>query len=231
MTYVDIPRWLSVTFYLFLSFRFIQTETAKNKNEVTKHRWPHQFITLFLYFQVVWLAHLVPYVIPSWSNAWIEAVGWYPVYIPLAALIYWLGIKGFIMTHESKAAPSSIDTHRGEEILLLLREAMSKDKLYLDPSLLLSKVAHHIQVTPKQISASLNQLEQKTFNEFVNEYRVEEFKQRIHHQHYSHLTLSGLALECGFNSQATFQRVFKAMTGVSPSVYASGIGNKEGLIA
>jgi AraC-like DNA-binding protein len=231
MTYLDIPRWLSVTFYLFLSLRFIQSESAKTKDDVIKHNWLHQFISLFLCFQGVWLIHLVPYVIPSLSTIWIEAVGWYPVYIPLAVLIYWLGIKGFIMTHERKFTLTAIDADRGEEILLLLRAAMLKDKLYLDSSLLLSKVALHIQVTPKKISASLNQREQKTFNEFVNEYRIEEFKLRVHNPKYNHLTLSGLALECGFNSQATFQRVFKAMEGVSPSAYSSGNRNKEGVMA
>jgi AraC-like DNA-binding protein len=33
------------------------------------------------------------------------------------------------------------------------------------------------------------------------------------------LTLVGLAFECGFNSQATFQRAFRAATGQSPGDY------------
>jgi AraC-like DNA-binding protein len=34
-----------------------------------------------------------------------------------------------------------------------------------------------------------------------------------------HLTIAGIAYEAGFNSQATFQRVFKNSVGISPSEY------------
>ena len=34
-----------------------------------------------------------------------------------------------------------------------------------------------------------------------------------------HLTISGIALEAGFNSQTTFQRTFKQLTGVSPKQF------------
>jgi AraC-like DNA-binding protein len=61
----------------------------------------------------------------------------------------------------------------------------------------------------------------KSFNEFINEYRIEEVKKRLLEKGNEHLTIAGLALECGFNSQATFQRSFKNATGVSPKEYLS----------
>jgi len=35
----------------------------------------------------------------------------------------------------------------------------------------------------------------------------------------NNLTIAGIAFECGFNSQATFQRTFKELTGQSPSEF------------
>jgi len=73
--------------------------------------------------------------------------------------------------------------------------------------------------TQKIISAVLNQHLQKSFNEFVNQYRVNEFKEKIQSPQTNNLTIAGIALECGFNSQATFQRTFKEITGKSPSEF------------
>jgi AraC-like DNA-binding protein len=67
----------------------------------------------------------------------------------------------------------------------------------------------------------LNNHLNKSFNEFVNEYRIEEVKKRLVEKGNEHLTISGIALDCGFNSQATFQRAFKHVTGVSPKEYVS----------
>ncbi|MEI9807657.1 MAG: helix-turn-helix domain-containing protein [Bacteroidota bacterium] len=39
------------------------------------------------------------------------------------------------------------------------------------------------------------------------------------------LTIAGVAAECGFNSQATFQRTFKEITGIAPSAYRKSVVN------
>ena len=80
-------------------------------------------------------------------------------------------------------------------------------------------MAEHTGFSQKIISAVLNQYIQKSFNEFVNEYRVLEFKEKIVQPEFNHLTIAGIALECGFGSQPTFQRVFKEITGQSPSEF------------
>jgi AraC-like DNA-binding protein len=65
----------------------------------------------------------------------------------------------------------------------------------------------------------LNQHLHTSFNEFVNEYRVSAFKQKLCTDEVKHLTIAGIAAECGFNSQATFQRTFRQVTGLSPSEF------------
>ena len=65
----------------------------------------------------------------------------------------------------------------------------------------------------------MNQYENKGFNEFVNTYRIEEVKKYLLQNDFSNLTISGMALEAGFNSQATFQRVFKKLEGMTPTEF------------
>ena len=96
---------------------------------------------------------------------------------------------------------------------------MENDKLYLDPGLNRSKVAAYIGINPKIISVILNQHSRQNFNDFVNTYRVEEVCKKLLSTKNRHLTISGIALESGFNSQATFQRAFKNIKGISPKEY------------
>jgi AraC-like DNA-binding protein len=59
----------------------------------------------------------------------------------------------------------------------------------------------------------------KSFYDYVNERRIEEVKRKINDPKYSHLKLVEVAYECGFNSKATFNRVFKKIEGHSPTDY------------
>jgi len=221
--YADIPRWLSMTIYVYLSYRYLSVAQVNNEKHL---RWIRQFLKVFLVFQLIWFIYLVPYVIPKYTDKLLDMVDWYPIYIPLVILIYYLGIKGYMMTAEEETAakkaampPAPIpDTIIGEAIPLLLK-AMEQDQLYLNPELNLSLVAQHTGLPPKTISAVLNQHLQKSFNEFVNEYRVAAFKQKIAASQQEQYTIMSLALESGFNSLPTFQRAFRNNTGMSPREY------------
>ena len=96
---------------------------------------------------------------------------------------------------------------------------MEIDKLYLDPELTVSKVAAHTGISSKAISSVLNQHVEKSFNDFVNGYRVQEVQEKLVAESNGNLTIYGMALEAGFNSQATFQRAFKNIAGMSPREY------------
>jgi AraC-like DNA-binding protein len=96
---------------------------------------------------------------------------------------------------------------------------MESDALYLKPELSLNLLAQYTGIPSKTISAVLNQHLNTSFNEFVNEYRVRAFKQKLCTDAVKHLTIAGIAAECGFSSQATFQRSFKQLTGLSPSEF------------
>ncbi|SFD86628.1 transcriptional regulator, AraC family [Chitinophaga sp. CF118] len=218
--YADIPRWLSITAYLWLSARYL----AGPGPEKSPHcRWMRQFIRLFLVFQTIWLVYLVPYVIPSLTDRVLNAVDWYPVYIPLVVLIYCLGIKGYLMAPEEvQVARKSVTpppVKLIEEAVPLLKKAMEQDQLYLDPELNLALLSRHTGLPQKTISLVLNQHLQKSFNEFVNGYRVEAFKQNIQQLQEDNMTILAMAFDAGFNSQATFQRAFRSNTDMSPREY------------
>ncbi|MVM40318.1 helix-turn-helix domain-containing protein [Spirosoma sp. HMF3257] len=227
-TYVDIPRWFSVTIYLFLTKRILNQYQRNGQNQPEqgqKLRLLRQFVNVFLGFQVIWFVHLVPYIIPSLREPLLDRFGWYPIYIPIAILIYWLGLKGYLYTRSesvdklAKSTTSELSSKTVEQVISALVNAMEQQKLFLDTELTVDKLGQHLHLPPKLISAVLNQHLHKNYNGFVNEYRVDEVKRRLRHPAYEHLTLTGIAFDCGFNSQATFQRTFKLVTGSSPGEY------------
>lgn len=224
--YSDIPRWLSITVYLFISAKYIAGLKVKSN---TGFKWMRQFINLFLAFQLVWLIYLIPYVIPQYTDL-VLGFSWYPVYIPLSVLIYWLGIKGYIIQYKhdidlKKTNGNTLDNETIDQALILLDKAMFEDNVYLNPDLNLNMLSNHTGLAQKTISYVLNQNLKKNFNEYVNHHRVEAFKKRILQADMAHLTIAGVAFECGFTSQSTFQRAFKQITGLTPSEFLKSISS------
>jgi AraC-like DNA-binding protein len=226
--YSDIPRWLSVSLYLWLTNQYLTSikKIPANAQDYTPAllNWLRLFIRVFAAFQFIWLLYLIPYVMPRYSNKLQDWVGWYPVYVPLAILIYWLGIKGYIISHRplfqrNTGATLLLPAGVMEQAVSELTKAMVTGKLYLNPDLTLSILAAHISIPPKTVSAALNQHFHKNFNEFINEYRVQAIREKMQHEEYRRQTIASLAYDCGFNSLSTFQRSFKSVTGVTPREY------------
>ncbi|MBO0951721.1 helix-turn-helix domain-containing protein [Fibrella forsythiae] len=108
------------------------------------------------------------------------------------------------------------------ERLAGLLDYMRTEKPYLEPDLALPDLARRLHTNPVILSQVINAGAGKNFNDFVNEYRVDEFKRQIREPVNAHLSFLGLALDCGFNSKATFNRAFKKFTGTSPKEFADG---------
>jgi AraC-like DNA-binding protein len=215
---------------VFASLRLLAKSAALPHETKSRQKWLKQFLGVMTAFQLIWLIYLVPYVMPVWSDRLLNAFNWYPVYVPLTALIYWLGIKGLLVTLQQRqvlkdnlSATAELPRETVAHVEKNLLWAMNHDRLYLDPQLNVARVSTHTGIPQKHISAVLNQHLHQSFNEFVNGYRVEAFKQMITEEDTAHLTLAGVAAQCGFNSQATFQRSFKEITGVSPSAFRKGV--------
>jgi len=226
--YSDIPRWISLSVYLLFSFRLLNTRVKKMKSEndvlPSSLQWMKEFLWVFLAFDFLWLVYLVPYSIPTYTDFILTSVDWYPIYLPIVAIIYWLGIRGFLIGRKEmslvrKSAVSRFPEEAIEKIMQGLHRTMTEDKVYLDAELNLAKLARHLGTSPKIISAVLNQKLGKSFNEYVNQFRVKEIKERLVRAENKKYTITALAYECGFNSQPTFQRAFKSVVGLTPSEF------------
>lgn len=106
-----------------------------------------------------------------------------------------------------------------QRLLLLMKE----EGLFKKSDLSISDLSTKLGVHPNYLSQIINQKEGKNFYDFVNMYRIEEFKRLIVIPKNQQLTLLSLAYDCGFNSKSSFNRYFKKTTGQTPSEYFTAV--------
>ena len=100
-----------------------------------------------------------------------------------------------------------------------ITQYMSMAKPYLDANLSLPQLAIMLQIPPHHLSRVINEKFGINFFDFINQYRVEEIKSKIDNPEFDNFSLLGIAFDCGFNTKSAFNRVFKKMTGLTPSEY------------
>lgn len=121
-------------------------------------------------------------------------------------------------------------THEdGLAVLAALEQQMSGQKSYLNPNLTLAQLAKRAGCTQAQVSQVLNDKLSKSFNTYVNEYRIAEAKQVLTGE--PQLNMDTVAERCGFNSSSTFYSTFKKVAGQTPASFRAQSGQAAGAIS
>lgn len=118
-----------------------------------------------------------------------------------------------------KYRSSSLKGVEEVKIYARLHNLMEKDKHYLNSNLTLKILADLLGTNTKYLSQVVNNQAGCNFQQFVNNYRVKEVKEKLTSKEYQHLTLFGIALQCGFKNKSTFYKVFKETEGMTPREY------------
>lgn len=111
-----------------------------------------------------------------------------------------------------------------KELYAKLTAYVEKERLYTNPDLKMGDLASALGTSSHSLSYLLNQYINQSYYDFINEYRIAEFKKLVTDSKYSRYTLSALAELCGFSSRASFFRSFKKSTGLTPNEYIRSIG-------
>jgi AraC-like DNA-binding protein len=186
-------------------------------------KWTRGLLTTMTLIAIVWTATIFGSLLFNIQSL----VYFSPIEIILVIFIYWIGLKGYQHTRvvyisDQKAAKTYADALPAGEVeasIAILKKAMETQKLYLDPTLTVNKLAEKLNLNPRTISAVLNRELKKGFSEFVNEYRINEVKLKMLQPENKHITIAGIAFDSGFNSVATFQRTFKSAESITPKQF------------
>lgn len=145
----------------------------------------------------------------------------------LAFVTYYLGFMGYkndsLKVHLSQTSLTSLAKRLSQkqiqEIEEKLIEQLDQKAIYLDGSLTLKQLASELGVTSENLSLVVNHKFEMGFRDLLNSYRVNRVKQRLTETAGSKSSMLDIALESGFNSQASFYRAFKKHEGISPKAY------------
>lgn len=224
-----IVFWVFFTLAFKDFHRFVrnQPDTAWQISTLEREiveRWVRSFLYVCFFIAAVWTLTIFGVMLFDRERVLFY---YYPLELLLAFLVYWIGFTGYhrikvVYQTEQKNTRqylSKLSSREVEAAVAALTRAMTDDKLYLDPELTVPKLSAHLNLPPKTISAILNQHLNVGFNEYVNGFRVEEVKQRLADPQSHGSTILAVALNSGFNSLATFQRVFKNFTGITPKQF------------
>lgn len=125
---------------------------------------------------------------------------------------------------EEKYKTNRLTTEECKTLSQKLSLFMEEEKPYTNPDLKIADLAQGIGASSHSLSYFFNQYLNQSYYDYINEYRIEEFKNLINNSDYSKYTLSALAELCGFSSRASFFRSFKKITGITPNEYIRSIG-------
>lgn len=104
-------------------------------------------------------------------------------------------------------------------VLKNLEKGMVEEKWFLDASLTLRKLAENLKVSSNKLSWLLNEQLNQNFNEYINRFRLENFKEIALNPDNKHYTLLAIANKSGFNSKTVFNAFFKKIEGVTPKAW------------
>jgi AraC-like DNA-binding protein len=225
--------------YLYWALQLYQAyrvwiKTQFSETDTISFRWFRNFliaVTITLVFSLIMTLIDLWLDLDYWQDWWGNLVG--------VVLIYYVSIAGYAQIQpghrltfrvaesvvplvEKPVGESAMPVPLSAELLVIrdrLLTYMTTERPYLDPDLTLADLARRLKTSPALLSQAINVGVGRNFNDFVNEYRVEGFKQQARDPANAHLSLLGIALDCGFNSKATFNRAFRKFTNQSPGEF------------
>ncbi|MFY0671990.1 MAG: AraC family transcriptional regulator [Bacteroidia bacterium] len=244
MGYVNlVAMYASYTFYfykclvIYKEYR-LWSENQFSDTEVIGFAWFRNFV----YTMIFWIAFRgIMNIVDAFGNLDFYQDWWWN--LALVAVSIYIGLTGISQKQPAKIGFSEISPNKseststdkvniiiskprehetlGEEqrIAQKLEQLMTAQKLYLQPELSLSELARQLKVSTTLLSASINQVMQMNFNDYINSLRIDEFIRLYKNDSAKQYTLLSLALDSGFNSKPTFNRAFKKLKGTSPKAY------------
>lgn len=231
----SIPNFITIVYLITCFFLIIKT-SKKLKDESSNS--DIEFLSWLKNFTIIYLVLIGVDVIRLAFSIWLEwdlGKGEIITNMLIAVLIQYYIFQVIknpdrvfysLFTKEEVKATKSIKVIEEKHIAKIntdfskrLTAFMKKEKPFLNPELKCHELASMLDVTPHYLSKIVNQQFDVNFYNFINEYRVEEFKDKVLALENKNLTLAAVAQNVGFNSKSSFNRIFKAITLTTPTEY------------
>jgi len=117
-----------------------------------------------------------------------------------------------------KYARVKVDEQEFAEIVARMKEYIEKSRCFTKVDLKMSDLAEVLGISSSKLSQVFSLYVKENYYEFINRYRLEEFKRLIAEGEYKRYTLTALSEKCGFKKSSFFS-TFRRVEGMTPTEY------------
>jgi len=231
---------LSGPLYFILSIRLFKKLDINIFNNFSSDEeinliWLRKLVYVFSF---IWTALILITVIHHVFNLFSPVFCTDGLFLALSAFVILIGYYGFkqkvifsddsaqdLVTKDDKEKYAGSKLTKAESLKYIdsLNHTMETTKPYLKPNLTLPELAAQLSLSTHYLSQIINENYNLNFFDYINKYRIEEVKKKMQDPDFSNYSLLGIALESGFNSKSSFNRIFKKFTGQTPSEFKESI--------
>jgi AraC-like DNA-binding protein len=207
-------------------------DSSRYQKRVKTIRWLMLFVNSFF---VSWLVNAI--IIYAYNLKWLPETSTlaplimilpFFIFFNIVFYIAWENPRQFIVSEErTRDYLIETDEKKFKKYITQLSNYMSSDRPYLDPDLSMNRLAEQLRIPIKDLSRIINSRFNQNFNDFINYYRTKEVTDALSKSDKLDTDLVSLALDCGFNSKASFFRIFKKNTGLTPRQFFDNIQFKK----
>lgn len=191
--------------------------------------WLLRLSTLFIILVAFWMGYfLIDFFLFNFQLSFID---YYPFHLFLAVFSIWLSVEAFlnpVIIYSDKVVKSNgnkklkhEDSAELNDQAKWLKNEIEHHLLYLDPELSLKSLADTLNMHPNYVSKLINEGLNQSFSDCINQYRVDAVLKKLESSSEVNYSMLAIALDCGFNSKTTFNRVFKKFMNKTPIQYKS----------
>jgi len=119
----------------------------------------------------------------------------------------------------NKYKTTHLDSKQAATVMTRLREAMEKDRIYLNPDLTLTELSKKLGIHSNYLSRLINEKFKISYSDYVNRYRIQEAQKLLSDPSKKNKTVLEILYEVGFYSKSVFNTAFKKFTGETPSSF------------
>lgn len=103
-----------------------------------------------------------------------------------------------------------------------IHNVMEAERLFAQPGLTIGELASRVSMQEYRLRKLINQkLHYRNFNQYLNQYRIAEAARRLQNREEIQVPISTIALDVGYASLSSFNKAFKELHGVTPSIFRS----------
>lgn len=121
-------------------------------------------------------------------------------------------------TATQKYARVKVDEKEFADIVERMKAYIEEKRCYMNPELKMSDLAEVLGLSSSKLSQVFSLYVKENYYEFINRYRLEEFKRLIAEGEYKKYTLTALSEKCGFKKSSFFS-TFRRVEGMTPTEY------------